>query len=77
MRRIWLAALILLFTVGAVTAALGQRSARSVLWREWATLEHQWQVEKRALAVDRERYRVRRAAKPSPRKPNRKKKKKK
>ena len=69
MSRIWLPALILVFMVGASTSALGQRSARSALWREWATLESQWQVEKRALAQDRERYRAREAAKPAPRKP--------
>ena len=77
MGRTWLTALILVVTAGVVTSALAQRSARSALWREWATIENQWQVERRALAQDRERYRAQQAAKSPPRKTKKKKKKKK
>jgi hypothetical protein len=52
---------------GLPTKAFGQRSAQSSLWREWATIENQWQVEKRSLMLDRKQFAAKqRKEKPRP-----------
>ncbi len=42
--------------------AFAQRTERSALWREWATLEAQWTTEKRTIEGDRARFLARVAA---------------
>ena len=45
--------------VGLTSVANAQRTERSTLWREWATIESQWQIERRAIAQDRKRLAAR------------------
>jgi len=60
--------------LGLSTAALAQRTVRSALWREWSTIENQWQIEKRALSADRKRFAAQVKAKPKKAQPPPKKK---
>ncbi len=64
MGRFGLTAITFFVLFGLSSTALGQRTARSSLWREWSTIENQWQIEKRALAADRKRFAARAEAPP-------------